>query len=440
MKSVNAIIMGAAGRDFHNFNVYFRENPLYNIVAFTAAQIPGVDNRVYPPELSGRRYPKGIPVYSESMLKELIIKYNVKAVFFSYSDVSYRDLLSKAALVQSLGCDFILLSPGSTMLKPTVKSISICGVRTGVGKSPVTRYIARLLRERGFKPIIVRHPMPYGDLAGSIVQRFASLKDLDDYKCSVEEREDIEPHIRAGFTVYTGVDYGRVLNYAEREGDFIIWDGGNNDFPFYETDLNIVVVDGLRPDHIVEYYPSEVNFRRADIIVITKTDISPKENIKRIYDHAAVLNPKAEIVEGVLAKKGEPELSLKGKKVLAIEDGPSITHGGLSFGAAYAYSMEREGVVIDPRPFAKGLLREIYRIYPHIGRVLPAIGYNEQQIKDFVETIENSDFDVIVSATPADLKLILNRDYPIVNVKYEFIPSDSSSLEKLISMRYKLIP
>ncbi len=438
MKGVNAIIMGAAGRDFHNFNVYFRENPLYNIVAFTAAQIPGVDNRVYPPELSGEGYPNGIPIYSESLLKDLIIKYNVKVVFFSYSDVSYKELLSKAALVQSLGCDFILLSPASTTLKPTVKSISICGVRTGVGKSPVTRYITSLLKKRGFQPVIIRHPMPYGDLTKSIVQRFSSLEDLDANKCSVEEREDIEPHIRAGFIVYTGVDYGRILNAAEREGDFIIWDGGNNDFPFYETDLNIVVVDGLRPDHIVEYYPSEVNFRRADIIIITKTDISPKENVQRIYDYAKVLNSKAEIIEGVLAKKGEPELSLKDRKVLAIEDGPSITHGGLSHGAAYAYSMEKGGVIIDPKPFAKGIIREIYKIYPHIGPVLPAIGYNEHQLKDFMSSIKNLKFDVIVSATPADLGLILKEDFPIVKVTYEFIPSDSAYLEKLINQRIRI--
>ncbi|WEU40006.1 MAG: GTPase [Candidatus Odinarchaeum yellowstonii] len=432
-RGVNAIIMGAAGRDFHNFNIYFRENPLYNIVAFTAAQIPGVENRVYPPELSGRAYPKGIPIYSEGMLKDLIIKYNVKAVFFSYSDVSYKELLSKAALVQSLGCDFILLSPASTMLKPTVKSISICGVRTGVGKSPVTRYVAFLLKKRGFKPVIIRHPMPYGDLASTIVQRFSSLKDLDYNKCSIEEREDIEPHIRAGFIVYAGVDYAKVLNSAEREGDFIIWDGGNNDFPFYETDLNIVVVDALRPDHIVEYYPSEVNFRRANIIVITKTDIAPKENVQRIYEYAKILNPKAEVVEGVLAKSADPDISLDGKRVLVIEDGPSVTHGGLSHGAAYAYSIERGGLVVDPRPFAKGVIKEIYNRYPHIGCVLPAIGYNESQVKDFEESIRNLSFDVIVSATPTDLKLILKEEHPIVNVKYEFAPSDSSRLEKLIN-------
>ncbi|MEM2109924.1 MAG: GTPase [Candidatus Odinarchaeota archaeon] len=434
MKAVNIIIMGAAGRDFHNFNVYFKENPLYNVVAFTSGQIPGVDERIYPPELSGRGYPEGIPIYNESMLTELIAKYNVKKVFFSYSDVSYKELLSKAALVQSVGCDFVLLSPQSTMLKPTVKSISVCGVRTGVGKSPVTRYVAGLLKKRGYKPVIIRHPMPYGDLSKAVVQRFTSLEDLDINNCTVEEREDIEPHIRAGSVVYAGVDYGRILNAAESEGDVIIWDGGNNDFPFYETDLNIVVVDGLRPDHIVEYYPGEVNFRRANIIVVTKTDISPKENVERIYSYAKALNPGAEIIQGVLKKKGSPPLDLKGKKVLAVEDGPSITHGGLSFGAAYSYAIEHGGVVVDPRPYAKGFLKDIYRIYPHIGNVVPAVGYNDAQRRDFLRTIKGAVFDVIVSATPADLKSMLKDDSPIVNVSYEFAPLNVAGFEKLITV------
>ena len=406
------------------------------MVAFTSGQIPGVDKRVFPPELSGRAYPEGIPIYGESLLKDLIIKNNVKKVFFSYSDVSYLELLSKAALVQSLGSDFVLLSLQSTMIKPAARSISICGVRTGVGKSPVARYVVNLLKKAGMKPVVIRHPMPYGDLSKSVVQRFSSLEDLDIQNCSIEEREDYEPHIRNGSIVYAGVDYCKILNAAEGEGDVIVWDGGNNDFPFYDTDLNIVVVDGLRPDHIVEYYPSEVNFRRADVIVVTKVDISPKENIDKIYRYASILNPEAKIIEGLLVKKGYPDVDLKNKKILVIEDGPSVTHGGLNHGAAYSYSVERGGVIVDPKPYAKGIIKEVYEKYPHIDSVIPAIGYNGQQIKDLLETIKGINFDLIVSATPADLNLLFKSDFNMVKVTYAFKPFDDLKFAKLIKLRF----
>jgi predicted GTPase len=430
MKKIrNVIIMGAAGRDFHNFNTYFRDNPNYNVVAFTATQIPFIENRIYPPKLAGKRYPKGIPIYPEEMIKELIKKYDVDDVFFSYSDVSHKYVMNKASLVISAGASFHLLGFKDTMLKSKKPVIAVVAMRTGAGKSPTTRYVSKIIRKLGYEVGIIRHPMPYGDLEKQAVMRMTKLEDLDKYNVTIEEREDYEPHIINGFKVYSGVDYKEVLRMAERENDIIIWDGGNNDYPFIEPDLYITVVDPYRWQHIDTYYPGEINVRSADIIVITKVNTAPKENIEKTIKKVRDLNRKAKIVTVGIKITPEKDMNLKEKKVLVIEDGPTVTHGEMPYGAGYLYAKAAGAYIIDPKPYLIGTVKDVVNKYPHIENVLPAVGYSEKQMKELEEIINASDAQYIISATPTRLERYLNVSKPIIHINYELEDIDGGLAE-----------
>jgi len=381
------IIMGAAGRDFHNFNVYFRNNPNYEVVAFTATQIPNIEGRKYPPELAGELYPEGIPIYPESQLEELIRKYDVDEVILAYSDLSYDYVMDRASRALAAGADFRLMGPKSTMLKSSKPVISICAVRTGCGKSQTTRRVVDILRKHGLKVVVVRHPMPYGNLVEQRVQRFASFEDLDKYKCTIEEREEYEPHLRRGVVVYAGVDYEAILREAEKEADVIVWDGGNNDFPFFKPDLHIVVTDPHRAGHEVSYYPGSTNLRMADVVVINKEETAHPENIEKVRENIIRVNPKAIIIDAaspIFVENGE---IIRGKKVLVIEDGPTVTHGEMPYGAGYVAARKYGAAeIIDPRPYAVRSIKKTFEEYPHLRNVLPAMGYYGDQIKDLEET------------------------------------------------------
>ena len=415
--------MGAAGRDFHNFNVYFRNNPDYNVIAFTAEQIPGIADKNYPPVLAGKLYPKGIPIYPEAKLPTLIKKNKIDQVILSYSDLPYNTVMTKASIVLSNGADFRLMGPGHTMLKAKKPLIAICAVRTGAGKSPTTRRVCELLRASGKKVVVIRHPMPYGVLADQICQRFAKLEDLDKHKTTIEEREEYEPHIDNGTVVYAGVDYGEILKRASKEGDVIIWDGGNNDIPFYFPDLHIVVADPLRPGHELSYYPGATNLRMADVVIINKIKSAAKKDIETVFNNIKSVNPKAKILKADLKLTLEKSQALKNKKVLVVDDGPTITHGEMSTGAGYI-AAERASVksIIDPRPYLVGSLKNTFKKYPHIGKLLPAMGYGNKQIKELQTTINNSPADIILTGTPIDLsKLIkLKGSKKIVRVRYDY--------------------
>ncbi len=414
------IIMGAAGRDFHNFNVYFRDNENYEVVAFTATQIPNIEKRKYPAELAGKLYPDGIPIYPEEELPELIKKYNVDEVVFAYSDVSHEYVMHKASIVHASGANFVLLGPKSTMLKSSKPVIAVTAVRTGSGKSQTSRKVFRLLRERGLKVVSIRHPMPYGDLVKQKVQRFASYEDLDKNECTIEEREEYEPYIDMGGVVYAGVDYEAILRQAEKEADVIIWDGGNNDFPFYKPDLWIVVADPHRPGHEMKYHPGETNFRAADVIIINKMDTANRDDIQEIFDSIEKANPDAIVIEAASPLfVDKPEL-IKGKRVLVVEDGPTLTHGGMRYGAGYV-AAKKYGAkeIVDPRPYAVGSIIDTYKKYSHLHVILPAMGYGEKQMKELEETINNADVDVVVSGTPIDLNRVIKVNKPIVRVRYE---------------------
>jgi len=427
-----AIIMGAGGRDFHNFNVYFRDNPTYRVVAFTAAQIPFLAGRRYPPELSGPNYPEGIPIYDEKDLPQLIAKYGVTDVFFSYSDVSYEYVMRKAALVNACGASFHLLGPDDTMLKSNRPVVAVVAIRTGAGKSPISRFIARFLRGEGMAVGIVRHPMAYGDLLKKRVMKFSSFDDLDRYDLTIEEREDFEPHILNGFTVYAGVDYAEVLKLAE-ENDIILWDGGNNDYPFIKPNLYITVVDPYRYDHMDRYYPSGINIRLADIAVITKVDTAPKEMVAAAISSIRRLNNRAEIIKVSFKAIPDKEVDLKNKKVLVIEDGPTITHGEMPYGMGYIYAKSSGAIIVDPRRYAVGTIREAYMTYKHIGPVLPALGYSRTQIEELETTINNAPVDYIVSATPTDISRYLHINKDIINVRYEVLDIEGKFLKTLRS-------
>jgi predicted GTPase len=434
MKRLNTIIMGAAGRDFHNFNVCFRRNPEFRIVAFTAAQIPYIANRRYPPVLAGRLYPRGIPIFPEAELEELIRKHHIRQVIFSYSDISYGELMHKASQVLSLGADFRLIGPDATMLKSSRPVISVSAVRTGCGKSEVTRYLCAILSTQGIKPVVIRHPMPYGNLADQVVERFDHFEDLALYRCTIEEREEFEPLLQTNAIVYAGVDYGKILRLAEKEGEIIIWDGGNNDFPFLRSDLEITVADPLRAGDEVSYFPGEVNLRRAEVIVINKTNTAPDEKIKQLENTVAEINPCAIVIKTASAITVSDPALLKGKRVLVIEDGPTITHGNMESGAglvaAHQYGAAR---VIDPRPYAVGSLAEVFSTYPHIGPVLPALGYRREQIEDLCRTIEATPCDLVLSATPIDLNRLMAISRPIMRVRYEIAEEPHAPLKALIS-------
>lgn len=428
-KKKKVIIMGAAGRDFHNFNTVFRDNPDDNVVAFTATQIPDIEGRRYPPSLAGDLYPQGIPIVHEDELPRLIKEENVDEVVFSYSDVTHEHVMHKASIVVALGADFVLLGNDPTMIKSRKPVISICAVRTGSGKSQTTRKVCELLMERGLKVSAIRHPMPYGDLEKQVVQRFADYDDLDEHECTIEEREEYEPYIDQGMVVYAGVDYGKILMEAEKESDVIIWDGGNNDTSFYRPDLNIVVVDPHRVGHETTYHPGEVNLRIADVCIINKCDSADEKNIVQLEKNIKEANPRASIIRATSPiTVDDPDL-IKGKKVLVVEDGPTMTHGEMGFGAGLL-AAEKYGAedIVDPRQYAVGSIKETFDKYSHMEKILPAMGYGAQQIKDLEETIERSECDVVVSGTPIDLKRILEVSKPLVRVRYELGLKDEDEL------------
>ncbi len=427
------VIMGAAGRDFHNFNTYFRDNPNFEVVAFTATQIPDIEGRTYPPELAGKYYPDGIPILPEADLPKIIKEKEVDEVYFSYSDVSNQYLMERAAIAMSAGASFYLLGPNDTMLKSKKPVIAVCAVRTGCGKSQTTRKVAEILKSMGKKVAVIRHPMPYGDLRKQIWQRFATYEDLDKYECTIEEREEYEPHIDRGNVVYAGVDYGEILARAEQEADVILWDGGNNDLPFYKPDLLIVVADPHRPGDEVAYYPGVVNFKMADVIIVNKVDTADYEDVLYVMDNAKAFNPDAKLI---LAASPifleDPEL-VRGKRVLVVEDGPTLTHGEMSYGAGYiAAEMAGAAEIIDPRPYAVGSIITTYEKYPTTGNVLPAMGYSKKQIAELEETINKAEADVVVIGTPIDLRRVVKINKPATRVKYELQEIGSPTLEDII--------
>ncbi len=433
MVKKRVLILGAAGRDFHNFNVFFRDNPEYEVVAFTATQIPDIEGRLYPPELAGKLYPNGIPILAEEDMEKIIREKNVNIVVFAYSDVPHEHVMHLASRAHAAGADFWLLGPESTMIKSKKPMIAVTAVRTGSGKSQTSRKVFRLLREKGLKVVSIRHPMPYGDLVKQRVQRFASYEDLDKYECTIEEREEYEPYIDMGGVVYAGVDYEAILHEAEKEADVIIWDGGNNDFPFYKPDLWIVVADPHRPGHEMKYHPGETNFRAADVIVINKMDTANRDDIQEIFDSIEKANPQATVIEAASPLfVDKPEL-IKGKKVLVVEDGPTLTHGGMRYGAGYV-AAKRYGAreIIDPRPYAVGSIIDTYKKYTHLHVILPAMGYGEKQMKELEETINNADADVVVSGTPIDLNRVVKVNKPIVRVRYELEEIGKPDLEDVL--------
>jgi len=431
-----AIVMGAAGRDFHNFNTYLRYNYNYEVVAFTAAQISeldtgsGIEKRIYPPELSGSRYPDGIKIYSENELEELIKEFEVDECFFSYSDVSDDYLHDEASRVQGAGATFVLLGPADTMLKSNKPLISVCAARTGSGKSPTSRWIVSKLRDKGHKVVVIRHPMPYGDLVEQMVQRFEDYDDLDRYNCTIEEREDYEPHIDRGAIVFSGVDYEKILEEAEKEADVIIWDGGNNDFPFYEPTLHIVIVDPHRVGHELKYYPGETNVRLADLIIVSKVNTAEPQDVEQVEDNVRKINKKAKIIRANIVIDAEKEDQIKGKKVLVVEDGPTLTHGEMKYGAATIKARQLGAEIVDPRPYAKGSIKKVYDLWPHLGKVLPAIGYSKEQIDELSETIHEVPCDLVLLGTPADIRRFMDVDKPLIRVTYEFEEIEKGSLEK----------
>jgi len=433
MERTKVIIMGAAGRDFHNFNVYFRGNEQYEVVAFTATQIPNIEGRTYPAVLAGKLYPEGIPIYPESDLTELIKKNKVDKVVFAYSDTPHEYVMHKASEVMAAGADFWLMGPNSTMLKSTKPIISVCAVRTGCGKSQTTRKVVKILRGMGKKVVSIRHPMPYGDLSKQIAERFATYEDLDKYECTIEEREEYEPHIDLGAVIYAGVDYEKILREAEKEADIIVWDGGNNDIPFYRPDLQIVVADPLRPGHETKYYPGETNFRMADVIVINKEDTAPFDAIEEIRNSARAINPDATIVDAASPVYLEGNESIKGKKVVIVEDGPTVTHGGMSYGAGYVAAMKWGAKeIISPYPYAVGTIKDTYEKYKQTRNVLPAMGYSPTQIKELEETINRIPADLVVIGTPIDLRRVVKLNKPAVRIRYELEEIGKPDLEDII--------
>jgi len=429
------LIMGAAGRDFHNFNVFFRENNDYEIVAFTATQIPDIHGRKYPSELSGKLYPKGIPIYAEEDLTKLIKENNVDEVVFAYSDLPYSYVMKKSAIVNAAGADFLLMGTDNTYLKSSKPVIAVCAVRTGCGKSQVSRTIFEILRKKGIKVASIRHPMPYDpDLNIQTVQRFASYEDLDKYNTTIEEREEYEPYIDMGGVIFSGVDYEKILREAEKEADIIIWDGGNNDFSFIKPDLLITLADPHRAGHELSYYPGELNFRSADVIIINKVNTADRANIEIVRKNAEMANPKAKIIEGISTVFAEDPSKIKGKRVLIIEDGPTVTHGSMPYGAGTVAARD-VGVkeIIDPRPFAVGSIKDTFNKYTHLTKVLPAMGYGKKQIKELEQTINNTNCDIVVSGTPIDITRVLKADKPIVRVRYSVGKETAKELEKIVN-------
>jgi predicted GTPase len=431
---VRVIIMGAAGRDFHNFNLCFRDRKEYSVVAFTAAQIPNIEGRCYPPELAGNLYPEGIPIYPESELVSLIRSESVDLVVFSYSDVSYVDLMHHEAEVSGAGADFMMLGVAHTQLEATGPVVSVGAVRTGCGKSQTTRKICDILTRRGKTVVVVRHPMPYGDLVRQRVQRFASREDFDRFHCTIEEREEYEPHIERGNVVYAGVDYGEILSQAQEEADILVWDGGNNDTPFFKPTVHIVLVDPHRPGHELQYYPGETNLRLADAVVINKVDTVDPRKLDRMRDNIRRVNSKAVVIYAASPVSVEDPSLISGKRVLVIEDGPTVTHGEMPYGAGVV-AAQKFGAkeLVDVRPFAVGSLRETFEKYSHLKKVLPAVGYSDEQIKELEATINATECDLVVSATPVDLSRLITIGKPLIRVRYEYMGIGRPTLEDVLA-------
>ncbi|HEY3314810.1 MAG TPA: cyclic 2,3-diphosphoglycerate synthase [Bacillota bacterium] len=436
MNKTRVLIMGAAGRDFHNFNTFYRDNEGYEVVAFTATQIPDIAGRRYPAELAGKLYPKGIPIHPEDDLVKLIKELKVDEAVFSYSDVNYDILMHKASMVQAAGADFRLLGPDKTMLKSVKPVVAVCAVRTGVGKSQTTRRVAEILKGMGKKVVAIRHPMPYGDLVKQAVQRFATYADLDKHECTIEEREEYEPHIDRGVIVYAGVDYEKILRQAEQEADVVLWDGGNNDFPFYRPDVMITLVDPHRPGHELKYHPGEVNLRMADIVVINKIDTAAPEGVATVRKNIAETNPRAAVVDGASPVSVEGYEQIRGKRVLVIEDGPTTTHGEMTYGAGVVAARKFGAAeIIDPRAYAVGSIAATYDKYRHLSNVLPAMGYGPKQVRELEATINAVDCDLIIVATPIDLRRVAKFNKPAVRVRYDLQEIGQPDLTMLLKER-----
>ncbi len=432
MSATRVVILGAGGRDFHDFNVYFRDRPEYAVIAFTAAQIPAIEGRVYPPSLAGPRYPDGISIVAEEELDGLLRRERVDQVVFAYSDVSHEQVMHLASIALAAGAGFRLLGPTETMLRARVPVVAICAVRTGSGKSQTARLVAGLFRDLGRQVVVIRHPMAYGDLALQAVQRFAAFEDLDRDGVTVEEREEYEPHLARGSVVYAGVDYAAVLHDAEREADVIVWDGGNNDFPFIRPDLHIVVADPHRPGHELRYHPGEANLRMADVVVINKVDTARPEDVETVRRNVTRVNPRATVVEAASPITADQPEALRGRRAIVVEDGPTVTHGGMAYGAGFIAAQRLGATVIDPRPFAVGSIRDTFVAYPHLDHVLPAMGYGAHQLHELEETLRGADADVIVIGTPVDLRHVLRLNKPAVRVTYELEDRSSPGLGDLI--------
>lgn len=437
MSPIRTIIMGAAGRDFHNFNVFFRDNRDYEVVAFTATQIPNIDNRIYPPELAGSLYPKGIPIHPEEELVDLIKTHAVDQVVFAYSDVPHEYVMHKASIAMAAGADFRLMGMRSTQIKSVKPVVSVCAVRTGSGKSQTTRRVSLILRDMGYKVAAIRHPMPYGNLVKQRVQRFADFSDLDRYECTIEEREEYEPHLNNGIIVYAGVDYEAILRQAEKEADIILWDGGNNDFPFYVSDFHIVVADPHRPGHETRYHPGETNVRAADVFVINKVDTAAPENVIAVRNALRELNPKAVMIEAASPIFIDDPSAIRGKRVLVVEDGPTLTHGEMAYGAGWV-AATRFGAaeIVDPRPYAVGTIIATYKKYPNTGPVLPAMGYGEEMTRDLEATINHSPVDLVLIGTPIDLNRIIKINKPSQRVRYELQEIGQPTLADLLRAKF----
>jgi predicted GTPase len=437
MSRIRVLIMGAAGRDFHNYNTFFRKSERHNVVAFTATQIPNIEGRVYPPKLAGDLYPEGIPIYPEEELVNLIQHHNIDQVVFAYSDVSHEYVMHKASQVLAAGADFRLMGTNHTMLESRKPVVAVCAVRTGSGKSQTTRHVCDVLQGMGYKVVAIRHPMPYGDLVAQAVQRFADHSDMDRHQCTIEEREEYEPHIDRGVVVYAGVDYEAILREAEGEADVIVWDGGNNDLPFLRPDLHIVVADPHRAGHELAYHPGESNLRAADVVVLNKIDTADLANIVRVRENVRWVNPAATVVEAASPIFVEDANAIRGKRVLVVEDGPTLTHGEMAYGAGVV-AARRFGAaeIIDPRPYAVRSIAETYRKYPATGALLPAMGYGEEQIQDLEETINSTPCDLVLIGTPIDLRRVVKIKHPADRVRYELQVIGQPTVEDILQVRF----
>ena len=433
MSKKKVLIMGAAGRDFHNFNTFFRGNPEYDVVAFTATQIPNIEGRRYPPELAGAGYPKGIPIHPEEELREIIKKEGVELVVFSYSDVSHEYVMQKGSQVLAAGANYMLLAPDFTQIKAKVPVISVCAIRTGCGKSQTSRKLVELLKKRGKRVVAIRHPMPYGDLAAQAVQRFASYEDMDSHSCTIEEREEYEPYIDRGLIVYAGVDYEAIVRRAEKEADILIWDGGNNDMPFVAPDLEITVLDPLRPGHERSYYPGETNLFTADVLVINKYEQASAEQLNTVMQNIRHCNPDAVVIKGASHIMVDDPKGVKGKKVLVIEDGPTLTHGGMSYGAGMvAADQFGAAEIVDPRPFAVGSIKEAYTKFPNLGKLIPALGYYADQLADLEASIKATPCDLVLIGSPIDIRRVIDVDKPSMRVRYDLEEIGEPSLDTIL--------